>query len=1387
MDQQGELERNGVPSLHAAKLAGWERKLLNLESDSNSLLNMRVDLSGSIRPGGALPLVAVDLASLEDAFQTGGAFTVHAEPGLADHAGALTGTCARAFDYGQDAAAIDAAFGARTLLSPLDKEVLADSLQALAKAARVAREENGVNALFLALGLLRWYEPNGDAPNAGFAERYAPLVLLPVNLERPSVRGPFKLALRDEEVVVNAALLERMKHEPSCGVALWDPENLPSDDVGLDVSRILEQVGEAVARRNAEVPDGCTWAVCHGAYLGEYRFTQYEMWNDVHTHHDILEAHPVVRGLMESFVDWGAGALDKSGPVDVRDVLLTLPADSSQLFAIRQASSGKSFVLSGPPGTGKSQAIAAMIANAMGQKKTVLFVAEKKAALEVVKSRLDAMGLGVFCLELHSDKAARASVLGQLRAALESLEAPAKTDYAQKVEQLASVRADLDRYSRAMHDVCPCGLSLYEMISRYMAVEGSPAVEGFASDLPEDLGPGDLERLESLVCELAAAGGYLYCHPSEHPLARARMDGYSRELRARVLQLCRDYLSKLEFLGESTRAFVAGLGAEGLLGLGCPELFDTLDQVARGMFGRDHLPSSCLTQRNPLRLMGRIEAVSRRAQKLGELRASILERWDEEALEFDVEGATKSLAGKTGAARLVAICTLAKRMEPLCLAGDPLDACEEQLRQISNYQRERVRIARDMTELGIDRSWDIDWASYPDVCREALESESRLSAALGRAHAVRTPQALSETQAAGLAEAYLAAREGWKEASAALCEAVGAEEPCGPTLDAWCAERAACVSGYLRACDDMHYWSILTRKSDECREQGLGTLVEAYLGGLATDDLLPAFRRSLYQALIDRTLTQWGLDSFLGLEHENLIDRYASLDKDCRMLARREVFRRVAEQANEAVGREDVAAQATVLRKAIASAGRGMSLRSLFARIPDLLHALTPVMLLSPMSVARYLEADGPAFDLVIFDEASQISTAKAVGAIMRGKDVVVVGDPNQMPPNTLFSTDVTYDDVDPMLEDLPSILDDCLAMGMPRTQLKWHYRSRHEGLIAFSNQRFYGGGLMTFPSAEERSACVTMRFVPDALFEHGVNKVEARAMVDEVVRRANDPSECGLSVGIVTFNKAQMGHVEDLLAQEYARDPRLESWAQGFAVDGPSEPLFVKNIETVQGDERDVVLLGLTHGPDPQGRVSMNFGNLNWEGGWRRLNVAVTRARRAMEVFSSFQPEQMDSNSTSILALRDFLAYARSGSLPQQPVSAGSAAPGARDGIATRIAEMLGEGGYGTECSVGTSGFRVDVAVVDPRDPDRFLMAILLDGPQWGPSSWARDREVARPAILRSLGWNVYRAWAPDWYDNSARESSRLLAELSRLCGGHGRQDSDPGGPDANREGRGL
>ncbi|MCR5819756.1 MAG: DUF4011 domain-containing protein [Bacteroidaceae bacterium] len=567
---------------------------------------------------------------------------------------------------------------------------------------------------------------------------------------------------------------------------------------------------------------------------------------------------------------------------------------------------------------------------------------------------------------------------------------------------------------------------------------------------------------------------------------------------------------------------------------------------------------------------------------------------------------------------------------------------------------------------------------------------------------------------------------------------------------------------WLEKKDDWREWFRWSSMRAEWIEDGWEPVVNYIEAGHNTSDTACALQRVILKEWALKTIDgNDALRSFSGAAFEDVIARYKQLTEHFQLLTQKELYCRLAGRIPSISIEAATGSEVNILKRNIANGGRGTSIRRIIEQIPNLMPKLCPCMLMSPISVAQFIDLRWPKFDLVIFDEASQMPTSEAVGAIGRGKSLIVVGDNKQMPPTSFFNTQ-QVDDEEAEFDDLDSILDDCQALSMQAHYLAFHYRSKHESLIAFSNQEYYDGRLFTFPSSDDRLQKVSL-VQTEGVYDKGgkrSNQAEADAVVKEIIRRLSDDELSKRSIGVVAFSMAQQNLIEDVLMETLSDKPELE--ARAFQCE---EPIFIKNLENVQGDERDIILFSVGYGPDKDGNVSMNFGPLNNQGGERRLNVAVTRARYEMIVFSTLRSDQIDlkrSQALGVEGLKKFLKYAENGSLDIQTDKSKGAGDNDDFPIAESIASELRKLGYDATLGVGRSLFKVDVAIVDPEDSERYKLGILIDSRSRNEVKIARDRELTQPSVLQNLGWRVMRVWSVDWFQHRQRVIDSIVQALS-------------------------
>jgi len=524
------------------------------------------------------------------------------------------------------------------------------------------------------------------------------------------------------------------------------------------------------------------------------------------------------------------------------------------------------------------------------------------------------------------------------------------------------------------------------------------------------------------------------------------------------------------------------------------------------------------------------------------------------------------------------------------------------------------------------------------------------------------------------------------------------------------------------------------------------------------------------------------LRQFNGVNHE--ADRSAFAQADWQWV-RQTGLRLQARLAIEQPALDTRAAgssQVGILLGEINRKRRGRPIRKLLRDAGEAIQKLTPCFMMSPLSVAHFIDPAGIKFDIVVFDEASQVEPADALGAIARGRQLILVGDQKQLPPTSFFRAmagegDTEREGMAP-ITDMESILDRGATV-LPRLRLRWHYRSRHASLIAFSNNEFYDNELVVFPSCHTDTSelGLSMQHEPGDLYDRGrsqKNTAQGQRVAQWVFDFARKHPD--KSVGVGAFSVAQQQAILDEIERMRQEDDSLEE----FFDRDKAEPFFVKNLETIQGDERDVILLSIGYGRRQSAeRVSMNFGPLNQEGGWRRLNVLVTRARERCIVFSSIRAEDFDLQSTQakgVHALRDYLHYAFSSRLPTTEVGAGEFG----SDFERAVHNALTERGVQLHRQVGCVGYAIDLAVVDPASPGKYILGIECDGASYHSSACARDRDRLRQQVLAGLGWKIHRIWSTDWFRKPQEELDRALNAIRKASSSHCTESSAPPGNEA-------
>ena len=1253
------------------------------------------------------------------------------------------------------------------LQTRLTSERLQARLLSISYDAQTHEQEQGVSILYLAAGFLKWYEsPSSDKA------RYAPLLLVPVDLERQTAASRFHLKHRDEDIATNLSLQAKLRGE--FGIEL--PEVPEMDEIAPNA------YFDAVARAIADQP---RWEVLRDdMVVWFFSFAKYLMYRDLDPatwpEHSPLTGNPTLSKLLG---DGFASEPPFCGEGDKIDALIppanmihVTDADSSQAVAIEEVRRGGNLVIQGPPGTGKSQTITNLIATAVKAGKKVLFVAEKLAALEVVHSRLERLGLGAICLELHSSKAKKKTVLDEIARTL-ALGRPKAHPSEERLEALQSAIDHLNRHAEVMNTrIEPAGVTPYQVIGRLtrLYAEGVEAAN-FPLTTPESWsGPVFREHCRGLADlreHLAEIGS-----PPDHP-----WKGVTRTetlLQADMKDLQAGVAEAIGSLSEVAEAFALLSDAFDVARTASPSLKD-VSKLAQFALRIDKAPpmdrraiGDPAWEHRRQEIRGLVERGRSVAESLAGLDGTVAEV----AWQVDLTQTRRSLA--TDGRSLFRWFRRGYRESLASLRGilksEMPGALAERLRIVDEVIKiqEGVGILDGdptVAQLGRDAfgdSWKgskSDWDALAQVvkwdsdCREdraTWDHRGILSRLVG-SEILRAPL---RTVSAKLVPASARLQELAKSLSLDCLETFGVDSPNAVPIEDWIAR----LRRWQEHPELLSKWIGYRVRRRRLEESGLGAIVAAiHEGRIAASAAVDQFEVAYYQTLIRAVLRDHrDLAEFDGRSYERWIDEFRTLDRRRIEAARGEV----ATAHFDAMPRHAAGGEMAVLRREFEKKRKHKPIRQLIKEAGTAILAVKPVFMMSPISVAQYLEPGSVTFDLLLIDEASQVSPVDALGAMARSAQVVVVGDDKQLPPTRFFTKMLDEDEArgdgdDLDAGDLESILGLCVAQGMSQRMLRWHYRSRHHSLIAVSNREFYDGRLFVVPSPTTITAMHGLHFrqVEGGVFDRGntaTNRVEAKAVAEAVVEHARRYPKQSLGVG--AFSVAQRDAIRDAL--EVLQRERVE--LASFFSSGRSEPFFVKNLENIQGDERDVIFISVGYARDASGTMAMNFGPLSSEGGERRLNVLISRARERCEVFSSITADDIDlerAKSRGAAAFKTFLRYAATGVLDAQAPTGGD-----YDSDFERQVAVALEGlGYEVHRQVGTAGFIIDLAIVDPVQPGRYLLGIECDGATYHASRSARDRDRLRETVLEDRGWKIHRVWSTDWFHRPGEQLRKVAAAI--------------------------
>ncbi len=1258
----------------------------------------------------------------------------------------------------------------RFLQTSLERDTLEKNLFNISHQAYSVLEEQGYTILYLAMGFLEWTEDSNSTQS-----RLAPLILIPVEFERTKVNMALKLIWTGEDIFTNISLQATLLEQ---GIVLPEFE-MPDNKLNID--SYFKQVAKAISNKQK-------WQILNEIYLGFFSFTKFVMYKDLDPKSWSEGKSPASQPLIKAIFDPSSNNRSVSGfqenevdeKLKARDIYHVMDADPSQIAVIEDVKAGKNLVVEGPPGTGKSQTITNIIAELLVAGKTVLFVSEKMAALEVVKSRLDKVSLGDFCLELHSRKSNKKEVLRELERTC-SMSPPKPIAIENDFNKLDFLKSELNNYAEALRKpLGEMGLSPFSLFCikekafrhfadnkrpmpriNFLNVEKCSKAEWISamsvlSDMAEILPlvkpvgknpwkgceptlmlPSDITEIEKLIdecknniIELEIAIGKLIdaCEMQRPATSKDVINAISA---AKVIAISkpidRNVLKNPEWneLTETTKLLIQKV-----------ETFQKQLPIVKSKFNLDIIDKNIdFLLKECKEFMAKffiLRLINRRYYDLRREISSIYKDTLPEDSERIIVDLTELIEFKRLKKEIQDADAVGRSLFGSHWRGDESDpqilyafskwivSFRQQLLNEVFNERVMDRISAGVSKEKIELAAD----SLDKTIKQFIEKRDHLAHILG----VNYELIFGTYAETVLIKDYASRLDLWKTGLAKL-----------------------------------QRWSQFI----DIRKNSLNTVASCMIEAIDSDsleskDIIPCFEGNfsdnlLRCAFVDRPV----LSNFVGELHEKKINSFMDLDREliCRN-QQRLAYILYQNQPHLSSGASPNS-EAGILLGEFNRKRRHMPIRKLISQAGGLIQKIKPCFMMSPLSIAQFLDPKTACFDVIVFDEASQVRPEDALGALMRGKQAAIIGDTRQLPPTSFFDHIVESDDGDDteitaQVADIESVLHLCKT-SFPSKTLRWHYRSKHESLIAVSNQEFYDNRLVIYPSPVNNIDNLGLKLIhlPDTVYDRGksgINRMEARTVAKAAIEHYKKNPDKSLGVG--TFNTKQQQAILEEVDMQIREHPDMEE----FFKSNRNDHFFVKNLETIQGDERDVIFISIGFGFDEFKRLTLNFGPLNQDGGERRLNVLISRARERCIVFSNFKSKDLllDANTSfGLKALKVFLDFAENRNLHSiQSKSEDTDSP-----FEDSVYDTLRNKGYEIHKQVGCAGYRVDLAIISPKFPGRYILGIECDGAKYHSSPVARDRDRLRQQILEGLGWNIYRVWSTDWYRNRADTERRLLS----------------------------
>jgi len=1229
-----------------------------------------------------------------------------------------------------------------------DKREYSTILSSLYKKSNFELNESGTNTLYLSFGLISY--------NENKRTYYAPLFLFPISLNK--VNKDYYLSFLDIEPSLNLTIITYLKDNFFIDLVYLKEEikKIESNEFNFD---------NVILDLKDKLKDKKDFKVYPNIFISRFFFKKLIIYNDLILNKEKIFSHNIAKSFIDSinylkedkapFLSYEE--IDKH--LSYKDLAIPLSYDSSQIEAIINASNKKSFVLIGPPGTGKSQTIANIIFNALYNDKKVLFCSEKKCALDIVYDRLKEVKLDNFILELHSNKASKSEILSSLEKSASFGEILNHSGFKFLSENLDIEKKFLEKKFSLIHKKSLNDLSLYEAINLDSNENNSVRVY-LDNEFTQNVSKRKIEEVNSILLE-AKEHSLKLDENYKNYFKVYKNTNYSIEIRNNLKKELDDLTLKLkEYLELESK-----IKEDSSINLDIDENILEIFSINEDF----KLYINLLKSNNPI---NKIDLVIKKIVFLKNYdlkKEKLCLYFNENILDFDkkkIELLNKNLNSKKSTKvkttkfkiKLLFNKYLRKKIkldEKTLLDEFNLLAHLVSLKEEYEFIKKEIKITLNISE-------NIDYS----LLLESLEHNKKVVFIL------KSVENKNEPYLALVDKIYSLFNSSLSLKTFAKYFELNKEIKNGLNIlkehYSFDFSLISSKSYYLEVFKTLDYintninnlydYSYILLSLNKLKALKLNSLVNLYCDeNYNFESILKIFNDNIYKDIIEFLSLKLELNTKYSKDYNLVKEVYK---KDFKKYQNLVVVETISKLSKKLPSLDfSLSSEYSILKKYIKSLGKGMSLRSFLNLIPSLIFRLKPCFLVSPISVAKYLNSDKYHFDIVIFDEASQIPTYEAISSIIRGDSLVIAGDDKQLPPTSFFER-LNKDNNDDSLYigELDSILDDALTLSFLTKRLNYHYRSKDESLIYFSNSHFYNNELITFPSKEINKKNIILKYIPNGIYDIGrsnTNKNEATVLIEDLINEIKNNKN--KTFGVITFSIHQMELIDNLLEERIEKDKELNE-----IINSLKEEVFVKNLENVQGDERDYIFISLGYGKNKNAKLTLNFGPLNNLGGERRLNVALTRSKEKLFFYSSIKDNEINLNKTNSLGIRylkEFLTYSKN------YIDNRLALPlNQKDELTISLINFLEENGYKTNVNIGKSKFKVDIGIINPLNENEYILGLIIDKDNFVKDSSINDKVLVQNDVLVSLGWNLYFIFSYDFYKNKEKILKEILVYLENL-----------------------